>query len=180
MVAILTGPATGNGSAMPWMDDAQWSATLEALAKPPQDLTSLKFVFKSHPRFDISSLLEKVAIAPNLKVLPVGAPVTKLMDNAWVVVVCNHYGSVVAEAVMSGKPIIFLDSARLCYPYIEKYGFAAGEVVEDIDTFWKVLMQLQSSPEFYYKLAERCQSFRFEISTAIESYACRASQGLGK
>jgi len=44
------------------------------------------------------------------------------VEKAWIVVVCNHYGSVVAEAAMSGKPILFLDSAHFFYPYIHPIG----------------------------------------------------------
>ena len=160
IVAVLTAPATGNGSVMPWTDDAQCVTTLKTLGNPSQDLSDLDFIFKSHPRFDISSFLQRVAVAPNVRVLPAQASVTELLEKAWVIVVCNHYGSVVAEAAMNGKPILFLDSAHFFYPYIDPMGFAAGEVVKDMDTFWRLLRNIKVSPEVYSKLAERCQSFR--------------------
>jgi hypothetical protein len=160
IVAVLTAPATGNGSVMPWTDDTQFVSTLRALAKPPQDLSALDFIFKSHPRFDISSFLQKIAVARNLRILPAQASVTELLEKAWVIVVCNHYGSVVAEAAMTGKPILFLNSAHFFYPYIEESGFAAGEVVEDVSEFWRVLKHLEVSMEFYSELAQRCKSFR--------------------
>lgn len=160
IVAILTAPSSADGFVMPWVDDGKFVTTLAALGSPPQELNLLDFVFKSHPRFDISSLLEKVIRAPNLLVWPPEAPVTELLEKAWVIVICNHYGSVVAEAVATGKPIIFLDSAHYFYPNVQKSAFKAGEVVEDGPTLWELLRCLRDSMPFYEKLKERCQLFR--------------------
>jgi hypothetical protein len=61
---------------------------------------------------------------------------------------------------MSGKPLIFLDSAKSFWPYTEKIAFAAGEVVEDMEGFWNLLRKLKHSPALYQELSDRCQRFK--------------------
>lgn len=125
---------------------------------------------KSHPRHDLRSLLErfKVRGASNVDFLESSASVIELIGEAWVIVLCNHYGSVVVQAVMSGKPIIFLDSARFFLPYTDKLAFAAGELVRDLASFWNLIRSLRDSPALYQELSARCQRFGAEYLRPFE------------
>ncbi len=96
----------------------------------------------------------------NLTLLDPSASVIELIEKAWVIVLGNRYGSVAVQAAMSGKPLIFLDSARLFWPYTNQVAFSAGEVVGDMETFWGLLRRLKDSPAAYQELSERCKRFR--------------------
>jgi hypothetical protein len=136
--------------------------TLKRIFFPPTDLSDLQIVIKSHPRSDISVLLRecKGSGAPNVEVLDPSTSVIELLGSTWITVVCDHYGSVVVQAVWAEKPVIFLDSAKIFWPHTKKLAFSAGEVVEDISGLWALVRQLKGSLELYQDLCEKCRNFK--------------------
>jgi hypothetical protein len=136
--------------------------TLKRIFFPPTDLSDLQIVIKSHPRSDISVLLRecKGRGAPNVEVLDPSTSVIELLGSTWITVVCDHYGSVVVQAVWAEKPVIFLDSAKIFWPHTKKLAFSAGEVVEDISGLWALVRQLKGSLELYQDLCEKCRNFK--------------------
>jgi hypothetical protein len=161
-VAFLTAHPDYAGSLMPTADRSAFLESLKSLLLLPPEFNDLTFVVKSHPRGDVTPLLRNgMAHKPaNLILLDPAAPVVDLIEKAWVIVLGNHYGSVVIQAVMSGKPLIFLDSAKSFWPYTDKIAFAAGEVVEDMEGFRNLLRKLKDSPARYQELSDRCQKFK--------------------
>ena len=167
IVAVLTSSPSMEGLALPTVDIETFVATLRDLAAPPGDLRGLSLLLKSHPRFDLSPLLRDLFAGSDVEIYPAQAPVTDLVADAWVIVVCNHYGSVVAEAAATGKPVIFLDSAGFYYPGVETLAFAAGRRVGSVGELWRLLGELASSPDLYRELAERCRAFRSRLLSPV-------------
>jgi hypothetical protein len=175
IVAFLTAHPDYGGSIMPTADRRVFLDSLRAFSTVPRDLKDLSFVIKSHPRGDVTPLLRNgVLLRPNVKVLDPSDSVIELIERSWVIVLGNHYGSVAVQAAMSGKPLIFLDSAKCFWPYTEKIAFAAGEVVEDVADFWNLMRKLKDSPPLYQELSERCQRFRTDyLQPATETLGGR-------
>jgi hypothetical protein len=161
-VAFLTADPDYSGSLMPTADRRAFLETLTEIYSIPPDLANLRILIKSHPRGDISPLLQELSPhpPPNVTVINPLKSVIELLEKAWVVVLGNHYGGVVVQAVLSGKPLIFLNSARPFWPFTEKLGFAAGEVIEDVTNLWNLLRELQNSLPRYQELEARCRRFR--------------------
>ncbi len=172
LVAMLTASSTIGKFLTPIMDIAEYSRTLRALASPPPELSGLDFAFKSHPRFDISRPLADALEQPNVRVVPPTASVTSLLEDAWLVVVFNHYGGVVVDAIASGKPIIFVDSAGYFFPRVETLGYEAGEVVHTVDEFWPLVLHLAKNRDRYDLLASQCHRF-------ASSYLKPSAESLG-
>ncbi len=189
-VAFLTAHPDYTGSLMPTADRSAFLEALAALFSMPPDLKELNFAVKSHPRADVTPLLRNgMAHKPaNLTLLDPSAPVIDLIEKAWIIVLGNHYGSVVIQAVMSGKPLIFLDSAKCFWPYTDKLALAAGEVIQDLPSFWNLIRRLRDSPALYQELTDRCRRFRMEylqpvqktLGQQIRSWEVRQSPFLGK
>ena len=162
VIAVLTADPDYEGSLMPTADRRAFLEDFGKIYSLPPDLHGLNILIKSHPRGDVTPLLKNLFPNPPAHVVFANplAPVNDLLVNAWVIVLANHYGGVVVQAVMSGKPLIFLDSAKSFWPYTEKIAFAAGEVVEDMEGFWNLLRKLKDSPALYQELSDRCQTFK--------------------
>ncbi|MEM7586225.1 MAG: hypothetical protein AAF560_22730 [Acidobacteriota bacterium] len=159
LVAMLTASSTLGVHLLPMVDTGELDRTLRALANPPEELSGVDFAFKSHPRFDISQPLQHCVGSPNVRVLPATASVTELLEAAWLVVVFNHYGGVVIDAAMAGKPILFLDSAGYFYPHVKTQGFESGTVVDSVEAFWELLTQLVRDHDLYTTLQRKCRRF---------------------
>ena len=162
-VAVLTAAPTENKTAMSTVDVEPFLTTFAELAEPPQDL-KVALVFKSHPRFDISKLVP----VPLQQIWSANASVHDLLAQAWVIVLCNHYGGVFVEAMMTGKPVILLDSAGYCFPFLEQRGKEACRVVSDASELWGVLRELYESEKVYAELAEQSKNFRDWYLTGSE------------
>jgi hypothetical protein len=175
IIGILTAEPDSEGSLMVPVHRANFLETWKEMFSPPLDLSDVDILIKSHPRSDISLLLKKLNVkgTTNVMVLDSSSPVKELMEKAWVVVLGNHYGGVVAQAIQSGKPLIFLETAKHFWPHMDKLAFEAGEVVEDMAAFWDLIRQLKDSPALHKELSSKCQRFR-------EAYLQPASQTLGK
>jgi glycosyltransferase involved in cell wall biosynthesis len=177
IVAVLTAYSSLDDVIMPDVDiDAFWS-TLESIAAPPAEFDDLYFVFKFHPRFDVARLLSDRISRPNVEIFPALASVTELLDEAWVVVICNHYGGVVADSIATGAPILFLNSARFFYPNIEPIGHEAGETLQAMPAFWEILERLNQSADLYGELAAKCRNFR---ANYLETTERRVPEQLGQ
>jgi hypothetical protein len=167
VLAILTAYPGADSVVTPLVDiDAFWS-TLKSIASPPGEFSDLHFVFKSHPRFDVAPLLQDRISQPNVEIFPALGSIIDLLNQAWVVVICNHYGSVVVDSIATGLPILFLNSARLFYPNFESLG-EAGESISGMPAFWEILRRLKTSAEFYRELAARNRDFRAKYLEGAE------------
>jgi hypothetical protein len=149
---------------------ANFLETWEEMFSPPLDLSDMDILIKSHPRSDISFLLKKLNVkeVTNVTVLDSSGSVKELMEKAWVVVLGNHYGGVVVQAIQSGKPLIFLETAKHFWPYMEKLAFEAGEVVESMENLWDLIRRMKESPGLYQELSARCQRFKIEHLQTVE------------
>jgi hypothetical protein len=162
VISILTAEPDGADSLMSSAHRPIFLDTLAGLFSPPEDLSDLEMAIKSHPRSNISALLRKYREAGtgHVSVLEASASVIELLQETWMTVVCNHYGSVVVQAILSGKPLIFLDSAKVFWPYTTKLAFSAGEVVDDVASLWEMIRRVKRSPRLYQELSEKCRRFR--------------------
>jgi hypothetical protein len=167
VVAILTAYPGADSVVTPLVDiDAFWS-TLKSIASPPGEFSDLHFVFKSHPRFDVGPLLRGRISRPNVEIFGALGSVIDLLNEAWVIVICNHYGSVVVDSIATGLPILFLNSARLFYPSFESLGEAGAPVSGMLD-FWETLRRLKTSANFYSEIAARSRDFRAKYLEGTE------------
>jgi hypothetical protein len=164
IVAFLTAEPESADSFLLSVHRSAFVDAFAGILSPPDDLSDLEIVIKSHPRHDVSGLLRTLRVreSPNVVILDPRASIMDLIRKSWIVVLCNHYGSVAVQAVMSSKPIIFFDSARNAFPYIEKLAYPAGELVEDIQSLWGLLRHLRDSSERYQDLCKKCQRFKEE------------------
>jgi hypothetical protein len=178
LVAVLTSSPSTEGLVLPMVEIEAFVATLRALAAPPGELSGLRVALKFHPRFDLSPLLGDLFDGSRIELYPAHASVTDLLAEAWAIVVCNHYGSVVAEAAATGKPLVFLDSARFHYPGVETLAVAAGERVESVGELWRLLAELASSPQLYRELAARCRAFRDRLLSPVHTTLAEAIAAL--
>lgn len=180
IVAILTAlPNFEYEIGLPMANTREFIHSLYALTMPPESLRDMQFLIKSHPRSDVAYMLAHRSMPSNVRVLSAVSSITKLVNQAWLIVIWNHHGGVVSEAVTSGKPIIFFDSACWYCPKMEMNGFAAGEIVKDIPSFWKMLNQLRDSNGAYDNLAQKCAivnrlQFKTTRSTLVEEIEKRS------
>ncbi|HEY6329860.1 MAG TPA: hypothetical protein VI756_11030, partial [Blastocatellia bacterium] len=160
IVVVLTALSTLDGLVMPDVDIKAFWSTINSIIEPPPEFSDLHFVIKSHPRFDITPLLDGRISQDNVEIFPALGSVTQLLNQAWVIVICNHYGGVVADSMASGVPLLFLNPARFFYPNFDPVGEQAGESVADMAAFWQTLNRLKRSQDFYAELVVRCDTFR--------------------
>lgn len=161
IIAFLTAHPDYDGSMMPTADRRVFLGFLQSLSAVPSDLEQFSFAIKSHPRGDVTPLLRNgEGLHPSVIVIDPSSSVIDLIEKSWIIVLGNHYGSVAVQAIMSRKPLLFLDSARSFWPYTEKVAFPAGEVVEDMDHLWNLIRRLKDSPVFYLELSDRCRRFK--------------------
>ena len=160
LVVLLTSSPTTDGLLLPIVDTGAFLESLSRLLQVPDDLADLHFVIKSHPRYDVLSLLRRNLETSPVEVFPATAPLSALLQEAWVIVLCDHYGSVAVEAAATGRPIIFLDSASFTYPGVDLLAFSAAEKVGDVPALWHLLRRLSSSEAAHRALADRCRGFR--------------------
>lgn len=183
LVAILVADEDLRGTLMAKINRAVFLDTLDALCAPTAEFADLDFVFKSHPRFDLSGLildLHSRHHSPNVSVLDSATSVTDLVANAWIVVLCNYFGSASVQAIESGKPVIFLNSAQNFWPGAECRALSAGRVVPDMPSFWSVLRELRDSPEQYQQLASQARKFREEYLQPVQQTLATILQTLGR
>jgi hypothetical protein len=160
VAALLTASLDYGGSLMPTADRLAFSKALLELGQASIRLPGVHLVLKSHPRGDITALLqEALGGVPQVMILDASASLDRLLARSWVVVLFNHYGGVLVPAILTGKPIVFVDSARFFWPETEPRAFSAGEVVADMEGFWQVMNRLKDSPTFYQELVERGRRF---------------------
>jgi hypothetical protein len=136
----------------------------------PDDLADFEFLIKSHPRFNLSTLFLSLGIrSDHVTILDADVSLLDLLEKAWAVAMFNYFGSAAVLAIRAEKPILFLNSAGLFLPPGEEWlAFPAGEVVEDIPSFWSLLRRLKGSPAFYRELQGRCQRFKAEQLEIVE------------
>lgn len=162
-VAILTAlPLMTLETGLPPLDVEEFAGTLDALCEPPAKLKGLRFVFKSHPRFDVGPLLErhKGGLASNVRVMAAKESLADLLEQAWVVVVWDHYGSVVAEAAASAKPLLFLYCSHFYAPELEMKALDAGMEITGVADFWECLAKLERDEGFYREMMQRARDFK--------------------
>lgn len=162
IVAILSAfPTIQPENLMPFVDTTRFLAIWRGLLQPPGDLDGLAFYIKSHPRFDLSGLHrpEWSRAKSNVCFYPASAPVTDLLERAWVIVVWDHYGSVVSDAILADKPLLFLEASDFFFPFIDDHGKQAGTLVHALNEFWEILRTLQADDAIWTALAERTRSF---------------------
>ncbi|MEM7353341.1 MAG: hypothetical protein AAF657_21270 [Acidobacteriota bacterium] len=159
VVALLTSSPTTDGLLLPIVDTGAFVESLRALLQPPADLDDLQLVIKSHPRYDVVPLIREHLDSSPLEVFPATAGLTSLLEEAWVVVLCDHYGSVAVEAAMTGKPLVYLDSASFTYPGVDLLALDAAEKVASVEELWRLLRRLSSTDEAFRTLRDRCQEF---------------------
>lgn len=159
VVAVLTARPTSPGVLLPSLDGSAFLAGLRSLMQPPADLAGLEFVWKSHPRLDLAPTIARLEPAANVRALPGSASPRHLLERAWAVVVFETYGSIVAEAIATGKPLLFVDGSRFFYPCVETHGHAAGRVVRSVEALWAALAEIAGSPAAYEREVARCRGF---------------------
>jgi hypothetical protein len=170
MISILTAEPEAADCLMATANRHAFVDTLKGIVFPPEDLADLTFVIKSHPRSDISQWLRECmgSGVTNVRILDPSTSVMELLQTTWLTVICDHYGSVAVQAVLAEKPVIFLDSAAVFWPYTEKLAFAAGRVVESTSGLWDLIRHLKASPEVYEELSEKCRRFKAEYLRPAE------------
>ncbi len=160
IVALLTAAPHFHLFAMPLHECGECFRTLRALSAPPDDLREFDLVWKSHPRFDLSTLLHDVDLAPNVRIYPASASVSKLIAESWICILVNHFGGVAVDVATAGKPLLFLDSAGYYYPRVEPSTLEAMERVGGVDELWAEVRALARDESRYRSLARKSRSFR--------------------
>jgi hypothetical protein len=161
IVALLSARPADQDGAMPLVDTSRFLETWKELAMPPFELAGLNLVVKSHPRYDLAPILRNTIVdkSPNFHVLPGNAPLLELLGRTWVTVIVDHYGSVVTEAIIANKPVIFLETADYFVPKLDRIAWQAGEVISSVAELWHVLRRLQNELNYYEELLERNHQF---------------------
>jgi len=169
LVIILTGGPDFPETIMSMADRNKFLQAFSQLAEVPEDLTDLHFLIKAHPRLPLSSIFQTLGIqSSQMTVVDPQSSLVDLLNQAWAVIMFNHFGSAVVHAIRAGKPILFLNSAQLFWPLTEWLSFPSGEVVEDIPSLWNLLRRLKTSPLYYQELLEKCQTFKSEYLQPAE------------
>ena len=164
VVAVLTADPEVPETLMAMADRKEFWAACSQLAQVPEDLADFHFIVKAHPRLSLSGFFQNLEIpCSRLSVLEPQTSLPHLLKRAWAVIMFNHFGSAAVHAIRAGKPIFFLNSAGLYWPFTEWLSFPAGEVVQDVAAVWSLLRQLKSSPGFYDELSGRCRKFAAEF-----------------
>ena len=157
-IALLTASPQFRAHAMPLHPLGPWVDTLATLCTPPDDLDGVEWVFKFHPRFDLTSHLEALAKSSNVVVYPASASVHELLKDCWLAVLVNHFGGVGVDARRLGVPVIFLDSAGYCYPHVDPESLEAPRL-ERPEDLWQWVRDLLQEPDRYAALQRHNQSF---------------------
>lgn len=157
-IALLTASPQFQLFAMPLHQLGPWGRALDDLCQPPADLADIEWVFKFHPRFDLTSHLDTVATAPNVAVYPSKASVHELLAECWLAVLVNHFGGVGVDARLLGVPVVFLDSAGYYYPRTDP-GSLEVERLESPQALWQFVRRLAREPEAYEALRRHNKSF---------------------
>jgi hypothetical protein len=171
IVAVLTGSPAGSDMVLSEQDTRRMYESLRQVCQPPAALGGLRFVFKSHPRNDLTGLLRQWA-APEIEVLAATASIHELLERAWVVVIAEHYGGVVADAIAAGKPVIFLDASEYFFPKMPLSGHEAGEVVRDVQVLWRRLTEFMGSQADYNAAADRGRQYAERWLTPARQELC--------
>lgn len=163
-VAMLVADEDIEDTLMAKMDRHKFVESFKALMLPPRALADLEFVYKAHPRYDLSPLLRKLLPreTTNVTILDPFTSLTDLLNESWMVVLCNYFGSASLTAVASSKPVIFLDAADHYWHGVSRLPFAGGQVVNSVGEFWRTLETLQQSLEQYVALTEKGKRFADE------------------
>jgi len=169
-VLILTCDPDIPEALMSTVDRRAFINSFTQLVDYPDDLADFEFLIKSHPRFNLSTLFLSLGIrSDHVTILDADVSLLDLLEKAWAVAMFNYFGSAAVLAIRAEKPILFLNSAGLFLPPGEEWlAFPAGEVVEDIPSFWSLLRRLKGSPAFYRELQGRCQRFKAEQLEIVE------------
>ena len=157
-VALLTASPQVATGVMPLHELGPWVRTLLALARPPDELAEVEWVFKFHPRFDMSPHLEGLDLPANVRVVPATASVHELLAESWLAVLVEHVGGVGIDARLAGVPLVFLDSAHYRFPQVEPRNFEA-EGVANPEALWRLVGELLDEPDQYRQLVEKNRVF---------------------
>ncbi len=171
-VALVTGSATVPKFWLPWLNIDAFYKMLGTVAQPPSDLDTVQFWFKGHPRFDMSHVLHDFALRPNFHIYPASESIHMLLEHADVIVLCGAMGSVFADAITTGKPLVFFNSAQVYFPRLDTTPYRAGVVVTEQTELWQELRRLRDEPDYSAVLRRRNERFR-------EQYLTRALSTLG-
>lgn len=159
-VAMLVSDEDTEGTLMAKINRRAFLETFAELLKPPADVSAFQFVYKSHPRADVTMLLQGMTpLSENVIVLEPQRSVTDLIASAWLVVLVNYFGSASLEAALLGKPMLVLDTAGNYYPGRSRLPLESGEVIETVSKFWETLCELSAVPERYTGLRAKGQAF---------------------
>ena len=157
-VALLTAAPQLQHSAMGLHELGPCADALRRLCLPPEDLDDLDWVFKFHPRFDITRALEGYRRSENVEIYPATASVHDLLADCWLAVLVNHVGGVAVDARLAGRPLLFLDSAHYCYPNVDP-AMLEVETVESCEALWQRVRTLRDDPTAYDDARAQTQRF---------------------
>ncbi len=168
-ISILVTETGSSNLLISLYDNLSAVKTFQSLCTPPSDFDNMEFIFKSHPRFDLSPLISNFHKKKNVSVISPSVSIKEIVKNARINIVCNHYGGEVAECIIAEKPVIFLDTADFCYPDLQKPGHKAGMVVKDMEKFWDTLYKLLYDSRFYDEMTNRCKNFKNKYFTVSQN-----------
>lgn len=179
VIALLTAAPGFHRQAMPFYESGEYLRSLRELSQPPEDLRELTFVWKFHPRFDLSHLLEELDLPPNVGVFPSTASIKDLISDSWLCALVNHFGGVAADVAAEGRPLIFLDSAGYCFPFVQPSGLTSMKILETVDSFWDLLRELLEHRDLHAELAHQSREFRDRYLVAPEQTLAQELSGKG-
>lgn len=158
-VALLAGGVTAPGVWLPWVDPQRGYEMLEQVMNPPETLDDMFFWFKGHPRVDLSHLGAGMEMKSNVQFYGAKQSLSDLLEQVEVIVLCDALGSINADAIATGKPILFLRTAPVYIADYHPTHYQAGEIVSDVPSLWSCLNRLRAEPEYYQALQARCKRF---------------------
>lgn len=158
-VALLTASPQFPTFVMPIHEIGPWVETIEALCKPPEDLQDIQWVFKFHPRFDLTHHLETFDCSDNVQVYPPTASLHELLADCWLAVLVNHVGGVGIDARLAGVPLVFLDSANYHYPKVDADSLQAVRLTSHEELWQRVRSLLEDGDRGYDDLLQQNRDF---------------------
>lgn len=163
IVLMLVSDEDQGPTLMSKIDRPAFVETFRRLLSPPSDLAGLEFVFKAHPRYDVAALLAALAAPagppPNVRIVDPRSSLDRWLAHAWVVVVCNYFGSAAAQAALPARPVLFLHTAANTWPGASHLALEAGPVVNTVDAFWDALRAARDHTT-YAQWASQARTFR--------------------
>lgn len=157
-IALLTASPQFQSHAMPIHEIGPWIETIEALCEPPEDLEDVQWIFKFHPRYDLTQHVERRGRADNVLICPATASLHEVLSDCWLAVLVNHIGGVGIDARLADVPIAFLDAAHFCNPFVDPDSLQAIRL-QSHHELWQLVRDLTDEPSRYAELQRANQEF---------------------